>query len=304
MKKKVSFNVLLPTTVVGSYPVVRGHGLRSLFDPLSFAVKTAVEEQITAGVDIISDGQVRGDMVHMFTNSLPGIKGHEVIGKVLPAETTITAADTRFALSRNTLVKGIVTGPSTLAHALHLSSRVYRNKEELALDLSVAIAKEVQGLSETGICMVQVDEPIFSTGVADLSTGRVALERIASGTGIPVCLHVCGGLGSVIDDVLSMPVDIIDLEFAKNPGNLDLLSGKDLKGKMLGYGCVDSSDPEVESTATIVSRIRKCLELFAPEQVLIDPDCGLRMQTRDAAFAKLTNMVAAAKTVRAEIGQK
>ena len=304
MKKTVSLGVMLPTTVVGSYPVVRGHGIRSLFDPLSSAVKTAVEEQVTAGIDIISDGQVREDMVHLFTNSLPGIKGQEVIGKVLPVETTITAADTRFALGRNTLVKGIVTGPTTLAHALHLSSKVYRNKEELALDLSVAIAREVHGLAETGVCMIQVDEPIFSTGTADLSTGREALQRISSTAGIPVCLHVCGGLGSVIDEVLSMPVDIIDLEFAKNPGNLDLLSGKDLKGKMLGYGCVDSSSPEVESIETIVSRIRSGLELFAPEQVLIDPDCGLRMQTRDAAFAKLTNMVTATKIIRAEISTK
>jgi 5-methyltetrahydropteroyltriglutamate--homocysteine methyltransferase len=304
MKKALSFGGLLPTTVVGSYPVVQGHGFRSLLDPLSFAVKTAVEEQITAGIDIISDGQVRGDMVHLFTNSLPGIKGQDVIGKVLPAETTITAADTKYALGRNALVKGIVTGPTTLAHALHLSSKVYRNKEELAIDLSVAIAREVQGLAETGVCMVQVDEPIFSTGAADLSTGREALQRIASGVAIPVCLHVCGGLDSVIDEVLSMPVDIIDLEFAKDPGNLELLTGKDLKGKMLGYGCVDSSSPVIENIPTIVSRIHQGLEIFTPEQLLIDPDCGLRMQTRDVAFAKLTNMVAATRIIRNEIAKK
>ena len=47
MKKAVHFDVMLPTTVVGSYPVVGGHGIRSLFDPLSSAVKTAVDDQIT-----------------------------------------------------------------------------------------------------------------------------------------------------------------------------------------------------------------------------------------------------------------
>ncbi len=57
-----------------------------------------------------------------------------------------------------------------------------------------------------------------------MSTGREALQRVASGVTIPVYLHVCGGLGYVIDEVLSMPVDIIDLEFARNPGNPDLLS--------------------------------------------------------------------------------
>jgi 5-methyltetrahydropteroyltriglutamate--homocysteine methyltransferase len=304
MRKTVHFDMLLPTTVVGSYPVVRSQGIRSLLDPLSSAVKTAVDDQIRAGIDIISDGQVRGDMVRLFTNSLPGIKDQDVIGKVLPAETTITAGDTKFALSRKGLVKGIVTGPTTLAHALHLSSKVYRNKEELALDLSVAIAREVRGLAVTGVCMVQIDEPIFSTGTADLSTGHEALQRIASGVGIPVCLHVCGGLGSIIDEVLSMPVDIIDLEFAKDPGNLDLLSGKDLTGKLVGYGGVDSSKAEVESIETIASRIRTGLEIFAPEQVLIDPDCGLRMQARDIAFAKLTNLVAATRIVRNEISAK
>lgn len=301
MNKAVSFGVLLPTTVVGSYPVVRGQGLRSLLDPLSSAMKTAVLEQVMAGIDIISDGQVRGDMVRMFTGSLPGIKDQDVIGKVLPAEKTITAADTRYALTKNALVKGIVTGPTTLAHALHLSSKVYRDKEELALDLSVAIAREVKGLAETGVCMVQVDEPIFSTGAADLSAGHEALRNITSGISIPVCLHVCGSLGDVINEVLSMPVDIIDLEFAKNPGNLELFSGTDLKGKMLGYGCVDSSSPEIETTAAIVSRIHEGLEKFRPEQLLIDPDCGLRMQGHDCALAKLTNMVSAAKIVRSEI---
>ena len=80
---------------------------------------------------------------------------------------------------------------------------------------------------------------------------------------MPACMRRL----ELIDEILSMPVDIIDLEFAKNPGNLDLLSGKDLKGKMVGYGCVDSSSPDVESTETIASRIRKGLEVFTPEQV-------------------------------------
>jgi len=65
---------------------------------------------------------------------------------------------------------------------------------------------EVQGITEAGVCMAQVDEPIFSTGIADLSTGREALQRIASGISIPVFLHVCGGLENVVGEVLSIPV--------------------------------------------------------------------------------------------------
>ena len=90
MAKAYFINKVLATTVVGSYPVVKGTGLSSLFDPLSAAVKTAVADQMAAGIDIISDGQVRGDMIQAFASRLPGIKGQEVIGKVQPASSPIT----------------------------------------------------------------------------------------------------------------------------------------------------------------------------------------------------------------------
>jgi 5-methyltetrahydropteroyltriglutamate--homocysteine methyltransferase len=79
---------------------------------------------------------------------------------------------------------------------------------------------------------------------------------------------------------------------------MEIISGKDLGGRMIGFGCVDSASPEVEPVETILSRIRAGMELFGPERMLIDPDCGLRMHTRDTAYAKLSHMVSAAKTAR------
>ena len=87
----------------------------SLVDPLKHAVEVAVADQVAAGIDIISDGQVRGDMIHAFTSHLPGIRGSAVVGKVQPARQPITVTDTKCALSRHPKVKGILTGPSTLA---------------------------------------------------------------------------------------------------------------------------------------------------------------------------------------------
>ncbi len=110
--------LILPTTVVGSYPVVPGRGLAGMFDPLRHAAKTAVEDQLLAGIDVISDGQVRGDMIRTFTSRLPGIRGQEVIGRVQSADHPITLSDTKYALTRHRLVKGIVTGPSTLASSM------------------------------------------------------------------------------------------------------------------------------------------------------------------------------------------
>jgi len=290
---------LLPTTVVGSYPVVKGSGIFALVDPLKHAVEVAVADQVAAGIDIISDGQVRGDMIRAFTSRLPGIRGSSVVGKVQPARQPITVGDTKYALSRHPKVKGILTGPSTLAHGLAVETPFYRNKDELVLDLAQALAVEAAYLESAGVTVLQVDEPIFSTGAANIAVGLEAVNAIVARLRIPVCLHVCGGLSAVIDDVLQANVAIFDFEFANNPGNLDLLSEKDLRGRMIGYGCVDSADPAVESVETIRKRIEAGVDVFSPEVMLIDPDCGLRMQSRDAALGKLKNMVAAAGMVRA-----
>jgi len=77
-----------------------------------------------------------------------------------------------------------------------------------------------------------------------------------------------------------------------------ILSRRDLAGKMLGYGCVDSSSEEVETVQQIKKRIEKGVEYFDPKILLIDPDCGMRMRSRESAYWKLKNMCEAAKEVR------
>ena len=298
MSKDYFIDKVLATTVVGSYPVMKGGGLRSLFDPLYTAVETAVADQIAAGIDIISDGQVRGDMILAFASKLPGVKGQEVIGKVQPASGSITVGDTKYALAKSPKVKGIVTGPTTLAHGLHISTPMYRNKEELALDLAAALVPEAKALEAAGITLLQIDEPIFSTGMADLAIGKQAIEIITTALRIPTCMHVCGNLGNVLDEILKFNVNVLDFEFSNNPVNLDLLSRRDLAGRMIGYGCVDSSIEKIESIAEIKKRIEKGIEIFDPRIMLLDPDCGMRMRSREAAFAKLKHMSEAAKMVR------
>lgn len=298
MSKGYFINKVLATTVVGSYPVVKTGGLKSIFDPLAGAVETAVTDQMNAGIDIISDGQVRGDMIGAFTSKLPGIREQDVIGKIQPASGAITVADTKYARSKFPKVKGIITGPTTLAHGLHISTPMYRNKEELALDLAAALVVEARALEAAGVALLQIDEPILSTGIADLAVAKQAVELIGSSVRIPICMHVCGSLGNVLDEILRFNVNVLDFEFSKNPNNLDILSRRDLDGKMLGYGCVDSSSEEVETVQEIKKRIQKGVELFDPKILLIDPDCGMRMRSRESAYWKLKNMCDAAKEVR------
>ncbi|QYZ79164.1 methionine synthase [Methanofollis formosanus] len=291
---------VLPTTVVGSYPVVRAGGLRSLLDPLRGAVETAVADQVRAGVDIISDGQVRGDMITAFVSRLPGIKGQSVVGRVQPPANPLTVADTKYALSQHSRVKGIITGPSTLAHGLRIETPNYRGREELVLDLAQALATEARALEAAGVTMVQIDEPILSTGAADLAVGRQAVDLIASVLRIPSCLHVCGNLGEVVDEVLKIQVSVFDFEFSENQENLEVLSGKDLRGRPIGYGCIASADPGVESVETVEKRLQKGIDLFGAENMLVDPDCGLRMLEREVAFQKLSTMTKAADRLRPE----
>jgi 5-methyltetrahydropteroyltriglutamate--homocysteine methyltransferase len=261
-------------------------------------VERAVTDQITAGIDIISDGQVRGDMISVFTSHMPGIRGQVVTGKVMPPDQPITLADTRYALTRHPEVKGILTGPSTIAHGLRIGTPMYRNREELILDLASALSVEARALDRAGVAILQIDEPIFSTGTADLETGRKAIEIVTTDLKTPVTLHVCGELIDVIDEILAIPVNMYDFEFSASQENLEVVSSKDLKGRLIGYGCVDTSEPMVESAAIIEKRIEKGLQVFEPDQMVIDPDCGMRMLSRDSAFNKLKHMVEASRAMR------
>lgn len=291
---------ILPTTVVGSYPAEPRRTLRSLMDPFHEAACQAVEAQITAGVTIISDGQVRGDMIETFASKLPGIRGKDVIGKVMPSGHPITAKDTRYARTRHPYVKGIITGPSTLSHGLHLNTPNYRTRDELIPDIAEALAAEARYLGETGIVMLQIDEPIFSTGIADLDLGRKAIEKIAQQVSVPVCLHVCGPLSRIIDQYVRMPVQVLDFEGSVDPENLSSLSSRDLNGKYIGFGCVDSSSGKLEDIETVVRRIRAGIEELGMERLIPDPDCGLRMLPQDVAYAKLSRLCEATAIIRSE----
>ena len=98
--------------------------------------------------------------------------------------------------------------------------------------------------------------------------------------------------------ILKINVNVLDFEFSKNPGNLDLFGSRDLAGRMIGYGCVDSSSDTIESVQRSKNGSSRASRYSVPVTMLIDPDCGMRMRTRETAFAKLKNMAEAAREVR------
>jgi 5-methyltetrahydropteroyltriglutamate--homocysteine methyltransferase len=318
------------TTVVGSYPAPpqepssfssRISSFLGSYDPYHAAVELAVTQQIKAGVNIISTGQVRGDMVEIFARDITGMFWEDgtskIKGKILPINYSIGAEDIKIALKtagvisedfragKNVIshgkfnedargVKGIITGPTTLV----LSSRMegfytLEKREKAIIDMAQALNREAKYLENAGAAMIQFDEPFLSTGMADIKTAYRAIKIVCDGLNVPLAMHVCGDVSQVFADLLKFPVDIIDCEFAGIEKNIDILQKTDLGGKKIGFGCVDTKTERVESPDEIRTLLEKGAEIIGVENMIVDPDCGMRMLPSEAAYKKLKNMTEA-----------
>lgn len=316
------------TTVVGSYPAflekpssLSGKISAALgsYDPYRPALKRAVEDQVKAGVDLISDGQVRGSMLEIFAQSIPGMSVEDskpfIKGKITPAPFSIGASDLKLAIktAEKTCpdfkghldildgdkfqdnfkgVKGIITGPSTLALSSRIEGFYHQDKKnEAIIDLAWALKREAEYLQETGAAMIQIDEPFLSTGIADLNTAKKAVDIISGNLSVPLAMHVCGDIVNIWEELLRFKVDILDGEFAGQPQNLQALENTGLKGKKIGLGCVDNKTNKVESRDQVAQILKKAADMVGEENIIADPDCGMRMRTREAAYSKLKVMV-------------
>ena len=316
------------TTVVGSYPAQSqppksmGEKISNFmgnYDEYRPALTKAVSDQIKAGVDLVSDGQVRGDMIEIFARAIPGMVIEDntckIRNKISPPLKSIGAEDLKLAIKtvENTLkemnfseeemaqkgVKGIITGPTTMVYSSRLDG-FYSNeqKDKAILDMASALKKEAHYLEEAGASVIQLDEPFISTGMVNVATARKAVEIIAKDIKIPVAMHVCGDVEQVFDKILQFKVDIIDCEFAGIAKNVQLLEGqKSFYGKKIGFGSVDTKKESIETVDEIKNLIKTGMDIIGPENMLIDPDCGMRMLPYKSAYSKLKNMVEAARTL-------
>ncbi|MBE6505164.1 MAG: methionine synthase [Methanobrevibacter millerae] len=304
------------STVVGSYPVelkeasgFKDKLLKSVgaYDPFKESIKHAVFSQLDAGVDIISDGQVRGDMVSSFSKFIPGFKIEDgntyIVSKIRNPTGEISVSDLLYAkklikeyyngdVPEGKGIKGIITGPSTIIHSSRITS-FYKNKDDAIIDLAHSLKKEVDAIEKkVKPVYIQVDEPFLSTGMVNMKVAREAIGILHDGLSIPLAMHVCGTLEGAYKDIANFDVDILDFEFAGNNVNLDLLE-KNIKlfeGKKIGFGCIDSSKNEVDSKDKTQELISKGVDIIGKDNILLDPDCGLRRAPMDVAFKKLKLM--------------
>lgn len=313
------------TTVVGSFDINlkeaetftdKVKSALGLYDPYKIAVEEAVKFQLNAGLDIIGDGQPRGDMVGSFVSHIPGfsyeMNSSVIVDKIKTPLEYIALPDLKYAmavldkeLDKMNLsgeerakkgVKGIITGPSTIVHSSRIES-FYKERNPAIIDTAHALRKEVESISKSGAKYIQIDEPFLSTGMVDIKTAKEAISILSEDIDIPVAMHVCGNLSEVFKDLLKFDIDYLDCEFAGNNVNIGLLEeNADLiDGKKIGFGCLDSASNSVDEAEKVRELVERGINAIGVENMFLDPDCGLRKVDLPIAERKVKIMTDLAK---------
>ena len=318
---------MLLTTSVGSLPkpeyltkaraqarkgAIDLHALRRLEEQ---ATREWIAVQEELGIDIVVDGeQYRGDMVAYFAEHLHGFRQSElvrsygnryyrkpiIVGDVRRSR-PVTVEWWRFAQRLTTRpVKGMLTGPYTIMD-WSFNER-YPSRRAATLAIAEVIREEARDLERAGAQYIQVDEPAISTRPDEMELAIEALGRVTRGLKATTITHICYGDFQAIGSKLHrLPVDQVDLEFANRDFELlDFFKGKRFP-KAIGLGVVDVHSHRIESSDEVVANLKKALKVFTPEQIYVDPDCGLKTRTPDEARAKLRVVVEATKAIREEL---
>lgn len=286
------------TTVIGSYPVspsrreLASGYFGAMEDPYLGSIERSVRAQVEAGIDLVSDGQTRDNMINIFAKRLGGTRVHgtpRVIDEVrfVGPITLDDQLHARRFLPDGGRIKGIITGPFTMA--MSCTDEFYGSMEKLAYAFADALNHEARAL-EPEVDAIQVDEPFLSHEYPEYA--RDVVERVFEGVRVQRMLHVCGDVSGIFERLAEFDVDVLEHEFAANPGLLDTVSEVDFR-QTLGLGSVRSDKVEVESVEQITAHIQRAVDIFGPDRLIVSPDCGLRHMPRDAAFSKLRNLVQA-----------
>ncbi|MBU0762236.1 MAG: methionine synthase [Candidatus Altiarchaeota archaeon] len=297
----------IPTTVIGSYPVrldgvkyARAYFSGEKNDALSASIREAVSTQVNAGIDIVSDGQTKGDFINIFAKNFRGVavKERPIVYSEIEYIRDSVVADQSYVksfLPKNVKLKGIITGPYTMAKGSE--DRHYGSLEKLSLAYARGLASEAEKLSKI-VDYIQVDEPFFSVDYPDY--GRELIEKVFANVDVPKMLHVCGDVSKIFPQLIEYKVDYLEHEFAANPSLWETVSQHSFKQR-LGVGVVRSDLNKVESVEEIVGRMCKAFEVVGSEHIIFNPDCGLRNLDPEVAFGKLKNMVSARNRVCEQI---
>ena len=338
----------LLTAVVGSYPqpdwlIDRGE-LKKLMAPRvpaeqlwripaelleqaqDDATIVAIRAQERAGIDIITDGEIRRESYsNKFANALAGIdrsRFGEIVGRTgskipVPLVTgpikrvaPVEVRDVEFLRAHtDRTIKITLPGPFTMAQ--QAADEYYRDGEKLALAYAEAVHEEVRDLFAAGADVVQLDEPWLQARAQEARRyGIKAINRALGGVAGTTALHLCFGYAALVKDKPSSgysflaeldesAADQISIEAAQPKLDLSIL--KALPSKTVMVGVLDLNDPQVETAEAVASRIRRALEFVPPQRLIATPDCGMKYLPQAVAFGKLKALADGAALVRDEL---
>ena len=340
-------DTVLPTTLVGSYPqpdwLIDRAKLAGRFPPRvrarelwrvapewleqaqDDATLLAIRDQERAGLDIITDGEMRRESYsNRFATALEGIdidnpgtaldrSGHpnpvpRVVGRIRRRH-PIQVRDVTF-LRANTdrMIKITVPGPFTMAQ--QAQNDFYKDEVDLAMDYATAVNEEIKDLFAAGADVVQVDEPYLQARPAKAKQyGVQVLNHALNGVTGTTAVHICFGYAAVIHqrpsaysflpELKAANVQQISIETAQSRLDCEVLA--ELSTKMILLGVLDLADMTVEAPALVAERIRRALPYVDAKKIVVAPDCGLKYLPRDVAFQKIRAMVEGASVVRSEL---
>lgn len=290
------------------------------------ATIVAIRAQEEAGLDIITDGEIRRESYsNRFATALAGVdldnpgtaldrSGHpnpvpRVVGPIRRLR-PVEVDDLRFLKAHTTRpVKITVPGPFTMAQQAQIDA--YDGSRELAaMDYAAAVNEEIRDLFAAGADVVQIDEPYMQARPDEARVyGLKALNRALDGVNGTTAVHICFGYAAIIHarpeaysflpELAGCSCRQVSIETAQS--NLDCSVLATLPGKKIVLGVIDLSQHEVETPQIVAARIRRALPYVAAENLIVAPDCGMKYLPRESAIGKLRSMVAGAAIVRAEL---
>lgn len=341
------FDTLIPTTLVGSHPQpdwlvdkekLLGSGpprvrMREVWrvqeDLLEEAqddgTLTALHDQERAGIDIVSDGEVRRESYfNRFANALEGlaldppgmvpsrtgrpIPVPRVVGPIRRTE-PVQVRDVEF-LRRHTDKPIKITIPGAFTMAKLALDEHYGDMESLIMAYAAALNEEVHALKAAGADVIQIDEPYMQANPEEARAfGVAAIDRALDGIDGPTVVHLCFGYAYVVSEkpegysflpeLDACRADAISIEAAQP--KLDPAILATLPSKSVLYGVIDLGTQEVETAEVVAGRLRGALKYIAPERLIAAPDCGMKYLPRDVAFGKLQALAQGAAIARQEV---
>ena len=269
-------------------------------------VRLAIEEQVTAGLDLVTDGQIRWyDPISHFFHHLEGVEingllryfdtnsyfRQPVIKEPIQTQSTPLAEEYRSAQGMSNLpVKPVLTGPYTLARSSILDQGPY-DLAALANELASLLAKEIEALEEAGASIIQVDEPAILDHEEDFPIVQETIARLhGARKNAKLALYTYFGDASLLYGRLQeLPVDILGLDFTYSESLPDQIAS-DGSSKAIAFGLIDGRNTRLEKADEILPLLERLLPSVQTEGCFLNPSSGLEYLPRDRAYKKLENM--------------